>query len=177
MRTRYLFVLLLLLFLIEGTLMYWLMPEAWRSSLRLSYHFVFVGIVLLSMFRNRYLGLAFGLLFGFMQELVYANPMLGPHAFCMAMFGYLAGRVASWMNMSVAKTFIIIVVSIVLYDVTIAGIYRLFQIIYLPAEAMVTEYLLPTLLFNLLFAIAVYVPARKWMTPRKEKREEKSLGA
>lgn len=177
MRTRYLFVLLLLLFLIEGTLMYWLMPEAWRSSLRLSYHFVFVGIVLLSMFRNRYLGLVFGLLFGFMQEVVYASPMLGPHAFCMAMIAYLAGRVAGWMSLTVAKTLAVVVVSIVLYDVTIAAIYRLFQIIHLPTEVMVTGYLMPTLLFNLLFAIAVYVPARKWMTPRKEKREEKSLGA
>lgn len=176
MRSRTFFLLVFLLFLAEGTLFYWIFPLQWRSSMMLTPHFALVGVLFVGIFRNRHHGLLFGLIFGFMHDIVYASPMIGPHAFSMAMAGYGAGAIAGKIKITVVKTFALLVLALSLYDGAIYALYRFFQVTFLPLREMMILGWLPSLLFNLLFVVAVYIPARKLLEGKPEKREEETAG-
>ena len=172
MKNRIVSLILIAFFLLEGTLIHWLLPSAWQTKLMLAPHLTFVVILLVSLLRNRHLGAAFGLVFGLMHDIVYATPMIGAHAFSMAMVAYIAGVAASRIKLNIAMTFFIIALCLVFYDYTVFSIYQLFRVTILSYSTMATQHLMPTLLFNLLFAVLIYVPARRWLEPRAEKRED-----
>lgn len=174
MKNRYIVLILFLLFLLEGTLFHWLIPSEWQFKLSLAPHFTLVAVLIVSMQRNRLFGLVLGLVFGLVHDIVYASPMIGPHAFSMAFAAYAAGTAAKRMKLSMAMTFFIISVCIAFYDVTIFSLYRLFRITFMTYGDMLSQHLAPSLLFNLLFAVMIYVPARRWLEMSIEKREEES---
>ena len=174
MKKRYIGYILLLLFLTEGTLLYWLLPTAWQTQFMLVPHVTFVAIVLTSMIRHRHLGLLLGLCFGLLHDIVYESPMIGAHGFSMAIAVYLAGAIAWRIKLNIAFTFFVISLAIVIYDVTVFSLYQLFQVTTFTYTEMLSSHLLVTLLFNLLFAIMIYVPARKWFEAKAVKREDEN---
>lgn len=176
MKSRTYFLLVFVLFLLEGTLFPWIFPDIRRSVIALTPHFTLVAVLFVGIFRNRHQALLFGLIFGFMHDIVYASPMLGAHAFCMGMIGYGVGAVAGRIKITLIKTALLLLVALASYDWAVYVLYRFFQVTFMPASDMFAMHWLPSLLFNLLFIVIVYIPARKLLERKSDKREEESAG-
>lgn len=174
MNTKLIGLLIFIVFILEGTWVHWLIPIQWYNGLMVAPHLVLVMVLYLSMIRNRHLGLFFGLLFGLIHDIVYASPMIGPHSFSMGLTAYAAGVVAKRLKISLTSALFISTLFIVLYDVLNYAVFRMFRIINDPFLTIFSNFIVPTLLFNLLFAVIVYVPVRKWMEKGHEHREEEA---
>jgi rod shape-determining protein MreD len=155
--------IIFIIFILQGTLVHWMIPSNGYNELQLAPHFVLVFVLFVSIMRNRHLGLFLGLLFGLMHDIVYASPMIGAHSFSMGLVAYSAGIIANRINVTLASSLSIISFSIVLYDVANFFLYRMFRVIIVPFGPAFSDIMIPTFLFNLLFAVIIYVPARKWM--------------
>lgn len=68
-RKLILILLLFLLFILEGTLVPWLIPTAWQT--RIAPHLVYVVILYFSVYENRHTGLILGLVFGMLHDIVF----------------------------------------------------------------------------------------------------------
>ena len=174
MKNRYIGFILLFIFLLEGTLLHWLIPSAWQQQLGIAPHFTLVAAMIYSMLRDRHIGLLLGFIFGLMHDIVYASPMIGPHGISMAFAAYGAGIAAKRLKLNMAMTFVVLSAGIIFYEIILFSLYKLFRVIMMDFDKMFSELLLPNLLFNLLFAILIYVPARKLLEMKADKREEES---
>lgn len=172
MRNRFVAVLLFVVFILEGTIVNWLLAFYSGHQISIAPHLVLVIVLMVAMQRNRHIGLAFGLVFGFIHDIVYASPMIGPHAFAMALAAYGAGVAAGRIKLNMAMTFFIISLSIVIHDLMVFSLYRMFRVTAMAYAEMITELLTPAILFNLLFAVIIYVPVRKMLEMKTDKREE-----
>lgn len=178
MKNRYAFFIFAGLFVLEGSLLVpWILPDRWLSKLYFAPHFALVALLVFAMQRSRHIGLIYGFAIGLLQDIVYGGPMIGPHAFCMAFAAYGAGYVARRIKPSMTSTLFIISFCLLFYDFTIYAIYDLFRIASLSFADLAARMLAPSLLFNLLFAVLIYVPARKLFEQKPEKREEEGQHA
>ncbi len=174
MKSRYIGFFLLLVFLLEGTLLYWLLPPEWQLGLAIAPRFTLVLMMIYAMNRNRHIGLAFALTFGLIHDIAYASPMIGVHSLSMAIAVYLTGSIGARVKLNMAISFLLIAFALLCHDLIVFSLYRLFQVELAPYSAMFSRQLAPTLLFNLLFAVLVYVPVRKLLEKKTAPREEES---
>lgn len=174
MNNKMIWLVIFIIFILEGTIVHWLIPTDWYSGLQVAPHFVLVLVLFVSMYRNRHLGLFFGLLFGLMHDIVYASPMIGPHSFSMGLAAYSAGVIAKRLKITMISSLFMISFFILLYDVANFSLYRMFRVIDMPFGSTFSDFIMPTLLFNLLFAVIIYVPARKWLESSQVHREDES---
>lgn len=152
------------LFLIEGTIMKWIIPVVWQGQVSVSTHFTLVVVLFISIFVNRHLALAYGLAFGLLHDVVYYGPtMIGTYSFAMGISGYLAGLVTLRSRGNILSSMFMITFGNVLFEGIVCGLYRLFQVNKLPLDWLFFHQMLPSILINLLFALLVYVPLRKWL--------------
>lgn len=170
--------ILLLFFLLEGSLLPWLIPAGWLSAASISPHLVLIGIIYVAIYGNRHAALLFGLLFGFLQDLIYYGHMLGVHTFSMGLIGYLVGLSFMKLRRSLIATLSFVVYTELIYGIMLYGIYRLFNVTALPFAWILLKNIFPSLLLNLLFGLIIYVPARQFFegSLRMKRDEEKGVG-
>ncbi|WP_426448672.1 rod shape-determining protein MreD [Paenibacillus sp. S-38] len=161
MRYGKLWLILFLLFLLESTLMPWLIPAAWQSHIQIIPHFVLVIVIYIGLYINRHTALAFGLVFGILHDFIHYAPMLGPVAFGMGLAGYLAGLMQGRIYSSILISMLVIGAGNLFYDAVLFALYRLFRVTHVDFQWMFLHQMLPSMLINLLFALAIYVPARR----------------
>lgn len=161
-----------LLFLIEGTILPFFIPDEWMG--RIIPQFVFIIVLYHAVYKHRHTALVMGLLLGLLQDIVYYGFMVGPHTFSMALLGYLVGLLFSTRNTTMVTMMVITIMSSFAYQSIIFGIYALFNLQHHPFQYALMEYMLPSLAVQLVFALIVYVPMRKWFdaTPVNVSGEE-----
>lgn len=166
--------LLLLFFLLEGALLPWLLPFPRAGDFFVAPRLVLVTILFVSVLRNRHLGLLLGLVFGLMQDIVYDSPMLGAHGFSMAVAAYAAGSVRIRAKTGITFFFVVLLYGLAFYELAVYALYRLFLVMDLTLVDFLARQFAPTLLVSLLLAVLLYVPARKWLPPLPDKRDEEA---
>lgn len=166
--------LLLLFFLLEGALFPWLLPFPRAGGIFAAPRLVLVTVLFVSVLRNRHLGLVLGLVFGLMQDIVYDSPMLGAHGFSMAAAAYAAGAVRIRAKTGITFLFVILSYGLAFYELAVYALYRLFLVMDLAVADFLARQFAPTLLVSLLLAVLLYVPARKWLPPLPDKRDEET---
>lgn len=155
---------LLVLFLLEGTIMEWVIPPVWQSQVLVVPHLVLVGVLLISLFKNRYHAFVYGLVFGLLQDFIYYGHALGVYSFSMALAGYCSGLVFRSKSPGIVLSLLAGAIGSLGYDALIYGIYRLFLgVIKLHFEWAFMHQMLPSMLFNMLIMLLLYMPARKWL--------------
>lgn len=164
---------LFLLFLIETTLLHWIIPLSWHEHIQISPHFVFILILFVAIYSNHYFALVLGLVFGLLQDVLFYGYMIGPYSFAIGIIAYLTGMIFRRINVSFISTIFIIIIADLLFHLTIYGLYRLFRVIDVTLDGVFMYNILPSILFNLLFAFVIYIPARYLMEYIEEHREEK----
>ncbi|MBE1443471.1 rod shape-determining protein MreD [Paenibacillus sp. OAS669] len=161
MARKWLWVILTALLILEGTLFQWLIPGVWQSRVFVAPHFMLVIVLYIGLYVNRHTALWYGLIFGFLQDLLYYSPMLGPISFAMGLTGYLAGLTHRRLYSNIIVSMLVIALGNLFYEAIVYGLYRLFQTMHLDLQWAFFHQMLPSTLFNLLFALIVYVPVRK----------------
>jgi len=152
---------LLGLFLLQGTIIPWLIPASWQGQVYIAPHFTLIFVLFIGLFVHRHTALVYGLIFGLLQDFDYYGAMLGTYSFSMGLAGYLAGLVQRRQPNLVFYNLLITGVALLLFELLNYGINRLFNVISIDFQFSLTHYMLPSVLFNMLFALLGYVPARK----------------
>lgn len=171
MRPHIIVLILFALFLLEGTVMPWLIPDEWHT--RIVPHFVFAIVLYSAVYMNRHYALFFGLLFGMLHDVVFYGHMIGVYTFSMGLGGYATGLVLNKNRLSLPLMTGILLIGNVLFDSTVWSIYTLFKVIQDPYTWALVHHILPSLLLNVTFALALYLPLKKlWEGADKSKKEE-----
>lgn len=165
--------LLLLLYLLESSLLPWLMPLEWRSELLIYPKFVLVSVIYISILTNRHAGGLFALAFGMVQDVQFYGHMIGVNAFTYAIAAYIAGLLVRPNRVSLVLVFLVQLSALLLYETAIYALYRLFSVTDADFGWTFVHGMLPSLLIGLFFALALYMPVRKWFeSPRSERDSE-----
>lgn len=149
-------------FILEGTIVHWLIPD-WE--VRIAPHLVLVAVVYIALYLNRHLALLYGLIFGMLQGIIFYGHMVGAYSFGMGLTGYLAGLIFRRFHLNIASTLFIITLSNLLFDMILYGLYRLFGITELAIQWVFVQQIIPSLMINLLFALLIYIPVRSFLEP------------
>lgn len=164
MRQWTLTLMLFLLFMMEGTVLKWIIPTVWQSTVNVSTHFTLIVVLFIGLYTSRHWALAYGLGFGLLHDVVYYGPtMIGTYSFAMGVLGYISGLVSARSRPNIVYSMFVITSGNFLFEAIIYGLYRLFQITRDTPQWMFLHIMLPSVLINLLFALLVYVPLRKWL--------------
>lgn len=164
---------LFVLFLIEGTILEWLMPPMWQSTVLVAPHPVLVGVVLVALFKSRHQALGYGLAFGFLQDFIYYGHALGVYSFSMGLVGYIIGNVFRVVPRGIVFSLTAASLGSFAYDSLVYAIYRFFLgVVQVDYRWIFFHEILPSLLFNALIALVLYMPARKWLERDDASREQ-----
>lgn len=163
MRYHLLFALVFVVFLLEGTIVKWLMPEIWQGNVTVASHFVLILVLFIGLYASRHMALLYGFGFGLLHDVVYYGPMLGTYTFTTALVGYLVGLATMRKASGIVSCLFLIGLGLTAFELIVYGIYRVFRITQTHLEWIFLHQMLPSVLFNLLFALLIYVPVRKYL--------------
>jgi rod shape-determining protein MreD len=164
----------IVLLLLENGVVPWLVPSAWSD--RLVPHLSFVLTVFVACYVGRHRAFLFGLGFGLLGDLLYYGHLIGPYGFGMGLIGYTTGLalergVPSLGVVMGATAFGSAALSTIVYF-----IYRLFRLTQWSYGYAFYHYMAPSLLLEVLVALALYVPVRKWLLRTTGSSAEESAG-
>ncbi|MDQ6418627.1 rod shape-determining protein MreD [Paenibacillus sp. LHD-117] len=158
--------LMLLVFVIEGALMPWIIPEGFGA--RIIPHFIFVIVLFSALYGNRHQALLLGSAFGLLQDVVYFGQLLGVNFFAMGLLGYFTGVLLERKRATVMMAITVIGFACIIYDSSLFFIYKVFRITSASYAWALLNHILPSLFLQIAFALAVYVLVRRIFESRKE---------
>lgn len=158
-RGHILILLLFVLFIVEGTIIPWLIPGGWQY--RLSPNLVFIVILFVSVYYHRHTALVLGIIFGLLHDIIFYGAMIGPYSFAMGCAAYLMGLIFQAPRAPMPIMMTVVLLGSLLFDSTLFGIYQLFQLNVHSFNWALTQYMIPNLCVHFLFALIIYVPMRK----------------
>lgn len=135
-------------------------PQWFGVSYDLIPRFAMVVILFIGIFMNRPLALAYGLIFGFLYDVVYTD-VIGVYFFSMAFTAYIIASIAPAFQKSLLTSFFLGLLGIVLLEFQVYGLYSIVGIAQMPLNDFLYDRLPPTLLLNGVFIILVFYPLRK----------------
>ncbi|QAY65162.1 rod shape-determining protein MreD [Paenibacillus protaetiae] len=162
---------MLLLFIVEGTIMPWVIPAGYTT--RIVPHFVFVVVIFSALYSNRHRALFLGAGFGLLQDVAYYGHMIGPNLFFMGILGYYTGVLFENKRVTLLAALSVIGINYILYDSMMYGIYFAFRITNESFAWALMDHILPSLFLQLAFALLVYVPLRKHLESAVKKKLDK----
>lgn len=151
--------LMLAVFILEGALLPWIIPSSLAD--RIFPHLNFVLVMFAAIYSTRHYALGLGLGFGLLQDIMYYGNVIGIHFFFMGIIGYGVGILFERKRINVLIVISIIGIAYLLYDCAVYGTYLVFELVNGSFAWALLTYILPSLFFQLLFAIIVFIPARK----------------
>jgi rod shape-determining protein MreD len=154
---------LFLFFLMESSLLPWLIPTEWRSELLVYPKLVLAGIIFISLFKNRRVGLVYGLAFGLLQDVIFYGHMIGVNSFTYGLSAYMAGLWIRPNQIGIFAVFILQLSALLLYETSTYALYRLFSIYDADFAWVFINGMLPSMLISLFLALALYIPTRRWL--------------
>ncbi|MBW4084717.1 rod shape-determining protein MreD [Paenibacillus sp. S150] len=173
MRRSVLILLLILLFLLEGTVMPWLLPDAWQ--MRIIPNLVFVVILFVTVYHHRHTALILGLSFGMLHDVVFYGRILGAHSFAMGVSAYLIGLLFQLPRAPLPLMMTVVLLGSLLEDSVLFAIYSVFNLSQVPYNWALLHHMLPTMLFHFAIALLLYIPLRKQLELLKiETRKEEA---
>jgi rod shape-determining protein MreD len=161
MRRHFVWMSLLLLLLLQGTVMPWMFPDSWQGPVFVVPHFTLTFVIFIGLYAGRHAALVYGIVFGLLQDFLFYGTMLGVYSFGIGLTGYTAGLMQRLLPSNLLYGLVTVGLGQFLFDAINYGLNRLFKITTMPFQHMLTAQMLPSLLFNVAFALLIYVPARK----------------
>ncbi|AJY76061.1 rod shape-determining protein MreD [Paenibacillus beijingensis] len=171
MSMRFIVLIMLLLFLVEGTIVPWLVPDGFAG--RLVPHFTFVMVLYAALYHSRHSALLLGFGFGMLQDVVYYGHLIGVHAFTMGLIGYAVGIMLERKRSTLFMALAMIGFADLFYEVLVFYVYKVFRITNETFAWAMYDHILPSLFLQQAFALAVYIPARRWFSEASRNRLDK----
>ncbi|PYZ97340.1 rod shape-determining protein MreD [Alteribacter lacisalsi] len=172
MLVRYsVFIVLFLLFILEGTIYQIFAPDLHGFNYTLVPRWVLGVIVFAGILQGRGIGLSYAIGFGIMYDIIYA-PLLGVYSFGMALVVYLMSVPVPSVQKNMGMTILLALLAITGFEYFIYGIYSLMGLASMPHDQFFYYRLLPTFVFNGLLFIAAGYFIRKWLLLVNRRRDE-----
>ncbi|WP_322907902.1 rod shape-determining protein MreD [Paenibacillus campi] len=155
-------VLLLLLFLVfiwEGTIVPWLIPDSMHG--RLIPHLTYILILFVAIYYHRHTALVLGLIFGLLQDVVFYGDMIGAYAFAMGLSAYVLGLLFQSTKAPYPLMMTVVLIGSLLLDHLLYGIYLVFGLTRDSYAWALGHYMFPNLLLHFVFALLICVPVRR----------------
>ncbi|WP_081957486.1 rod shape-determining protein MreD [Paenibacillus sp. FSL R7-0273] len=173
MRRSVLILLLFLLFIVQGTLLPWLLPNVWQ--MRIIPNLVFIVILFVTIYHHRHTALILGLSFGMLHDVVFYGRILGAHSFAMGVSAYLIGLLFQLPRAPLPLMMTVVLLGSLLEDSILFGIYSVFNLNREPYNWALLNYMLPTMLFHFAVGLLLYIPVRRQLELIKnETRKEEA---
>ncbi|WP_255570591.1 rod shape-determining protein MreD [Cohnella sp. CFH 77786] len=164
----------ILLVLIENGVLPWLIPSAWSG--RLMPHLTFVLAVYVAGYAGRHRAFLFGLGFGLLGDVLYYGSLIGPYAFGMGLIGYAAGLLLERKPLTLAAAMGVTAMGSAALGTIVYMIYRLFRLTPWSYGFSFYWYIAPSLLLEVLIALALYLPVRRFLLKPSSSSSEESAG-
>ncbi|MFC4600405.1 rod shape-determining protein MreD [Cohnella hongkongensis] len=161
MRINWAILLGLALVVAENAIVPWLIPPGWSD--RLLPHLTFVLTIFVAGYAGRHPAFLFGLGFGLLQDVLAYGHLVGPYGFGMGLIGYLAGLLSEYKSYTVNLFSWAVLVFGLLLDSVVYFIYKLFRLTELEFAHVFYWQVAPTALLQLLIALLMYVPVRRYL--------------
>lgn len=158
-RKQVLILLLFLLFILQGTIGFWLTPSSLQG--KITPNFMYVAILFATIYHHRHTGLVLGLVFGMLHDVVYYGEMIGTYSFAMGVSAYVMGLLFKSPRAPLPVMMTVAILGSLLLDSMLFGIYKLFRINPDSYNWALLNHMLPNLLIHFAFALIIYVPLRK----------------
>ncbi|AOM82365.1 rod shape-determining protein MreD [Salisediminibacterium beveridgei] len=153
--------LLFLVFIFEGTVYQVFAPDFRGSNLLYIPRFLFMLILTAGIFRGRGFGLAYGVTFGAMYDIVYSE-VLGIYTFGFGLFAYLLALSFPFVKQHLSVIVLIVITGVVCLEYYVYGMMSLVGLAAVPHEAFLFDRLVPTVLMNTAVMIVLVWPMKKW---------------
>jgi len=147
----------LILFILEGTVVQVIATATWGLSWMTVPRFALVCCVLISMFLGRREGLYYGLAFGFLQDVLYGQ-VIGIYTVSMMVASYFAGLIVLLFQRGFGMVFVTSALILFGHEWLLYSMFRLFSIAPYDVQWMLSRQILPSVIFNIAFALLMYVP-------------------
>ncbi|OYD08256.1 rod shape-determining protein MreD [Paludifilum halophilum] len=152
------------LFLLEGTVLQLLAPQTWGSDIVWIPQLAVSGVIIVSLLRDRRLGLIYGFCFGLLHDVVFGDA-IGVYAFTTAAVGYFGGLFS---RQFVSGPIVALLVTGLNQGVHLTMSYawfRLFGVTRIGWEDALGLHIVPSILLNTLVAFPVYLGVQ-WIFKR-----------
>ncbi|WP_239615355.1 rod shape-determining protein MreD [Cohnella mopanensis] len=161
MRINWVILCGIVLLIVENAIVPWVVPPEWSE--RLLPHLNLILTLFVAGYAGRHIGFLFGLGFGLLQDMLSYGYMIGPYGFGMGLIGYLAGLIAERKSFTLGFFAWVVIVLGVMLDSIVYSIYRLFRITDLQYDFIFYWQIAPTSLLQLMIALLMYVPVRRFL--------------
>jgi len=147
------------LFLLESSLMPWLLPASVGGmQLGIAAHFAFVIILYIGIYLNRRLALGMAFAIGLLHDILFYGHVLGAYTFSMCLTTYVIFMLLRDTHVSWYTGLGSITLGVLAFDYIVFGLYTLFQITTVSPWWYFVHAALPSLLLNMIFASVIYYP-------------------
>lgn len=158
-----LFIILFLLFLIEGTIMPHLVPYQTGDHYEIVPAFVMVAVLMIAFFGNVRWGMRYAVLFGLLTDIVNTS-VIGVYAFSMGLSLYITYLLSRWVNLNLMMTLALSVFGVLLLQTEVYLIYLMIGVTTQTMASFLIWRLPTTLGFNAVFALILFFPFRHFLT-------------
>lgn len=162
--------MVVVVFVLEGTVMQVISPETWGLSWTTVPRFALVCCIFISTFLGRREGLYYGLAFGFLQDVLFGQ-VIGIYMMSMMVASYFAGMIVLLFQRGFGMMLVTTIVILFGHEWLLYSLFRLFSVAPYDVQWILTRQILPSVVFNLAFALIMYVPIRNMCNKILAKRE------
>ncbi|ADU31284.1 rod shape-determining protein MreD [Evansella cellulosilytica] len=169
---RYLlFIILFVLFLIEGTVFQIFAPDQYGVSYLFIPRWVFLVIIFTGIYRGRGAGTLYAVIFGVLYDVIYSS-VLGIYTFSMGLIAYLFSISIPFFQRNLTVAILTSLAAITLLDYFIYGMMLIIGLASISHEEFLTGRFIPSFLMNALVIIILAYPLRKLFYFIKRRSEE-----
>lgn len=171
MKQTLLFLILFLLFILEGTVMQDFTPKLHGEYIPVVPHFVLVALLLMGLLQSRRKAMIYGIIFGLLTDIIYTD-LIGVYAFTMTLTIYLISYLSKFFHTNLFVIFFIVLLGISLLEFQVYGIYLLLGKASLSIDTFVKWRLPPVYILNGAFIILLFYPFRKFLSEMETETSE-----
>lgn len=159
MKQLQLFIVLLVLFLLQGTVFQVFSLRSFGYDLVASPYFILIAVLMIGFFYSKTVALYYAVVFGFLIDLVYTD-VWGVYAFCITLTSYILLLIGKHFNIHIIVVLLVAIIATFLVDLEVYGIYTLLGIAKQNFIAYIHQHLVPTLILNSGFTVICFYPLR-----------------
>lgn len=155
-------VFLFFLFLIEGTVFQWIVPDVWGANWTFIPLPSLIAVIMVSIYFGPHHGIIYGAIFGLVHDLAFGH-MIGGYLFSFAVVAYFSGQFIKQFHQHNVLVVLTVLTGVMVQIIIVFGLYKLFDVTSMDLQWMFFRLLIPSALINLLFTVLLLRPLKRWL--------------
>lgn len=174
MRRFSLFIVLFILFILEGTVFQILAPDQYGVTYVFVPRWVFMVIIFAGIYRGRAIGTLYGVILGLMYDIIFTSA-LGIYTFGMGFIAYLLSISIPFFQKNLIMPILTSIVAVVALDYYVYGMMFLLRLTNLEHMEFFYNNFIPSLIMNFAVILIFSYPLRKWLSYLSRKEQEEAI--